>query len=260
MTGVPVLETHAVRAPLGLRLLGAGDDRAVRGLRVTARPVDPPRHVTVAVESPSGAYGFHEISGIPQLRDGADAPTRQIAVHVEDPAGRHVPATYVVDAPARRPPAIPADGGGLYVFPSVNHPGQPGAVVVRAWLVHAATGKPAAHAILEVEAAGQQAFGVADAGGAVAAVLPLPEVDAGAVTGRPRAQWSATVRVRWQPSSQTRVAGLDTPTVASLLAQNLATIDRLPSDVVITESTARTIASDLPEGDPNRGRLLLQPA
>jgi hypothetical protein len=255
VTVIGIRESRSVRAPLGLRLLSAVDDRPVRGLLVTACPLDAPDAVTVAVEGPSGAYGFHRIAGIPDLLDGADAPTRPVAVRVEDPARLHLESVTVVQAPTRLLPAVPADGRGLYLFPSVTHPQPPGFALVRAWLHQATSFAPAAHAVMEVSIGEVVAFGVADADGAVAVLVPLPAVDGSSIDAGP-ARWPVDVRVRWRPGDHERVAALDTPTTSSSLTQALATIDRPPDDLEVQRGVPLAVVSD---GDERR-RLLVDPA
>lgn len=223
-----LLEVRSVRAPLGMVLLDPLDDRPVRHLAVTAHDRDGSGVATTAVPT-QGGYGFPRLPGLPPLVDGADAPPVEVAVLVTDPQGRYVPSVFVVGAPTRRPPAVPADGRGMYLFRSADAVAVDGFAAVRADLVEDGTGSPAAHAVLRVGADGATGVGLAGSDGRVVALLPLPTPTS---PDGPRAQWTLSVTVRWRPAAQEQVAELPIPTLASLLAQPEAAVVDLGAPVL----------------------------
>jgi len=243
--GAP-LERLAIITPLGIRFWDAALDRPVEdGLLVTAWPPTKPGALTQASLTMSGVYAFH---GLPGLRSfeypAVDGPqlsppsAQRFVVAVEDRLGRFVPVVFQVDLPYLG--IFPTESGGspggrppgFFLFASAGRPVTSGLAVVRAQLVDAA-GLPAAHAVLEVDdSTGQRWFGLADARGVVALLLPYPAFPFESDGSSPRSpseareppHWGLTVRARYRPASQQVPPGARRPDLASLFAQPLANI------------------------------------
>ena len=218
----PVAERIARVTPLGVRFADAATGATVTdGLRVVHRisPDDEPR---TAFPTPSGAFAFANIPGLRESEYGAGdaaywaAPpvTSAISVEVDDREGRFLPFSFSAPVPFRglfgidavlfSPPAAgsaPTPGPpAMPLFSSAGRALPPTLGVVRAELRDAGTGRPAAHAVLEVAVAGAAARGLADADGRVVALIPYPPPPDSLSTG-PRtltaATWPLTVAVRY---------------------------------------------------------------
>ena len=257
-----VIETQRLVAPFGLGLFDAALGRfvsqglVVRLLRRVGSGLAPPisaratrRDLFTAQDLP-GLRGFEAGSLL--------SPPLPWLVEVRDAWGRYTP--FVIEAllpyaglllqPScsaalwPRPvtsPAMPLPQG----VPLLGTPARPvpaGQALVRATLVDADNGAPAAWAVLEVALDGRLlGRGVADARGEVAASFPWPEpadplpvFSPGSPPGPPapahpldQAAWSLQIAVRWQrglPLHHTDPAQPDLPELCALLTQPLAAL------------------------------------
>jgi len=221
-------------APLGLRFVDDATGAAVRdGLAVAWR---------VAGGAPVPALPTHAdvfvVRGIPGLRASeqgagdedfwARPPARRaVAVEVGDPQGRYAAFSFAADAPARglfAPPCAGRDATTVPLLPAATRSAPAGMALVRAELRDAASGEPAAFAVLEVDAGrgGPQGRGFADAEGRVAALLAWPRPPS-ALSGGPQALAAATWEVGVSVRSRAGVADGPFPDLCDVLGQPLAT-------------------------------------
>ena len=257
-----VIETQRLVAPFGLGLFDAALGRfvsqglLVRLFRRVGSGLAPPisaratrRDLFTAQDLP-GLRGFEAGSLL--------SPPLPWLVEVRDAWGRYTP--FVIEAllpyaglllqPSctaalwLRPvtsPAMPLPQG----VPLLGTPARPvpaSQAVVRATLVDADNGAPAAWAVLELALDGRLlGCGVADARGEVAASFPWPEpadplpvFSPGSPPGPPepahpldQAAWTLQIAVRWQrglPLHHTDPAQPDLPELCALLTQPLAAL------------------------------------
>jgi hypothetical protein len=188
--------------------------------------------------------------GPPGGSPSSPPPTRPFILEVVDLERRFLPAALRLALPPpsfgvflARPPGSPSGTPppGFYLFSSPTRPRGAGVAVVRGELADAATGAPAAHALVRVAVAGQpDRFGLADAGGRFAVQFPLPPLVGGlgrlfvspegapaSPPGPPIADrtWDIAVAVFSEPAALAPLPGTDLPDLARVL-------DQLPADIV----------------------------
>lgn len=262
-----VIETQRLVAPFGLGLFDAALGRCVsqglvvRLLRRVGSGLAPPisahatrRDLFTAQDLP-GLRGFEAGSLL--------SPPLPWLVEVRDAWGRYTP--FVIEAllphaglllqpscaaalwpqPVTSPaPLLPL---GVPLLGTPTRPVPASQAVVRATLVDADNGAPAAWAVLEVALDGRLlGRGVADARGEVAASFPWPEpadplpvFSPGSPPGPPapahpldQAAWPLQIAVRWQrglPLHHTDPAQPDLPELCALLTQPLAALSAATS-------------------------------
>jgi hypothetical protein len=259
-TGLRSVDWNSRTTPLGLRFFDrAGGTFVGDGLEVLAYLEADPLQRVNAIANRASAWVFPSLPllGATQLRGDPGDPwtpppaQRQYRVEVRDAQRRFQPFSFPVAAPHRgfftwscagdaSPPwAAPLDGVPL--FSSPTRPTPVTFAAVRAQLVDALTGAPAAFAVLELTLPGQPAYrGIADENGGVAVLFAYPEAsDTGegpslSPTGPAdppytEQTWTLGVRVFWAPRP------------ASELLPDLCTTLSQP-EVVLWEDSARTNA------------------
>lgn len=228
MTGALRTVTWSARTtPLGLRFWDRTSGRIVGdGLEITAYPAAQPTLRATAIANTSGGWvlpALPLLGGDMRRADREDpwspAPAqRAYRVEVVDAQRRFVPFSFPVRAPLQgfatwqcagdtAPPPI----GAIPLFSSPTRPTPITLAALRAELVDAATGAPAAWAVLEVDVPGQPALrGIADEAGRVAVLFAYPEASA---TGEgpelsptgpadppyTDQRWTLALRVRYTP-------------------------------------------------------------
>ena len=257
-----VIETQRLVAPFGLGLFDAALGRFVSaGLAVRLF-----RRVGSDLAAPISARATRRdlftAQDLPGLRGfeagGLLSPPLPWLVEVRDAWGRYTP--FVIEALLPHAGLLlqPACGAALWPvpvtspalplplgLPLLGTPARPlpaGQAVVRATLVDADNGAPAAWAVLEIWLDGRPlGRGVADARGEVAASFawpepadPLPVFSPGSPPGPPapahpldQARWPLQIAVRWQrslPLHRTDPAQPDLPDLCALLTQPLAAL------------------------------------
>jgi hypothetical protein len=219
---IRVLERDRTFTPLGIRFWDAALDVPVAAtLDVYAWLSGSASPPVRAVRSPSGVYAFHRLPGQARAekprdddaRPEVDGPAGEFAVAVDDRSGAWLPAAFSVSLPlgyrgeflsvgSGSPPAGP---GRAYLFPAPSRPVPPGVAAIRADLADAATGEPAAWAVLSATVAGVTRTAIADEQGRVAVLLPYPTPDRlrqGSPPADTRAAtWPVTLRARWEPAA-----------------------------------------------------------
>jgi len=295
---VPV-ERLTLVAPLGLGLWDPTLGRLVSDgliVRVFDLATGTPRDATPATANRSGVF---VTSHLPGLRDreaiGRDeeyfaaGPARPFLVDVRDTLGRYVPFVLRLTLPTRgfvvpscmadfvpleSPPASPLSPPALPVFaPLFATPSRPvpaGLTAVRASLVDADTGEPAAFALLVVRdvqdvlsgSPRALAAGIADERGEASAILAYPEPPPAPVVSPPasppagfaptplaRQTWSLRVEV-WYERGLPRHA----PDRTQAALPDLCDLVRQPAATVLT-STSPPVA--LPDATLRYGEELV---
>jgi hypothetical protein len=190
------------------------------------------------VVTPSGIIAFHGLPGLRAFeRSDAENPwdplpkTRLFQVEVTDSAGRYLPCTFVVQAPAEglvnfdnnaSPPCTAAGAVPLFSAPSRAVPS--GLAVVRAELHELGSGESAAWALVEAQysSAGstRTACGLTDDQGRVVLMFPYPEGQRRALGGSPpnngvngltQQSWSVDLMFFYQSASNLEGSPPSTP-------------------------------------------------
>jgi len=232
-----VLETIVYRAPLGLQFTDSATGAPVAdGLVVTAWPAGDPGSERRAAQSPvSATLGFGRLPGFARYEEArTDDPATfswppdpglPFEVRVTDPLGRYLPELLALTVPQ---PALVTPA--LYSAPA--RPAPPGFATVSGEVHTAATGAPAAWAVVQVDAGSASYTTLADQLGRYVVYLPYPEA-LPPLTGSPPSAppgpltWALTISVRYQPTAQDRLAdatAADPPELGSLLGQAPAAI------------------------------------
>lgn len=219
---VRVLERQRTFTPLGIRFWDAVLDVPVTDALVVHAWLLGAAHAPVrAVRSPGGVYAFHGLPGQLEAEklsldeehpEQVGAP-REYAIAVDDPSGRWLPAAFGVTLPlgyrgeflSGSDASPPGDAGRAYLFSAVSRPVPPGVAAIRADLVDAATGAPAAWAVLTATVGAETRSGIADAEGRVAVLIPYPTPEQLRESSPPvnagEAAWTVTVQALWEPSA-----------------------------------------------------------
>jgi len=219
MSGVQLRELERDRTftPLGIRFWDAALDTPVTDrllvhawLKGSAYPATP------AVRSPSSIYAFHRLPGQASAekprsddeRPEITGPAGEFAIAVDDPGGRFQGAVFSVALPLGYRGEFLSGGvtpGRAYLFPAPTRPVAPGLAAIRADLVDADGGGPAAHAALSATVGGVTRTAIADERGRVAVLVPWPTPERlrqGSPPADTRAAaWTVTLRARWDPAA-----------------------------------------------------------
>ena len=243
---VLVLEELAHVTPFGVRFWDvAAISPAESGLNVVASPDGFPSLRFTSGVNRSGVYYFNNLPGMRSVENGsgdesfwsANPPSIPFTVEVSDPQGRYLPYRFpvlmpvhglfgVLDSPLT--PTLTPDATWLPAFsgPARELPG-PGAAI-RTVLEDAATGLPAAWALVTAQAPGSAlAIGLADERGVVSLTMPYPEprnspfaspLGPGSLKLSDQT-WPVTVSVFYIPRS----SAVDMATLSEILHQGAAT-------------------------------------
>lgn len=249
-------------ALLGVRFWDRPTATAVwEGLRLTE--VESGRR---ALPNRSGVFVVHDLPGMREARQGrgddaywASPPGgRLLTLELADTLGRFHDVRFDADVPHRdlfaeacglaaSPPAAAPPSVPLFSLPC--RPVPAGTAAVRAELVDAETGEPAAWAVLEVSAAGVDvARGIADRLGRVLVVLPYPEPPwQGGSPPTPGSRplsaqtWPVEIAVRYSPAAASPplpgAGDPEPPDLCSVLSQ-------APAALVSAASPAVPITAD----------------
>lgn len=235
---IQVFERYAVLCPFGVRFHDPVMHTSIgEGLRVTARP--PGRHGRKrgAHLTRSDVFAFQNLPGLRNIEIGRGdqlfwdsfdqglSPRRSFVIEVEDSWRRFLPFSFTAELPRRglfelacldSPRSLidlPNAGVPLFSSPARLAPG--GMAVVRAQIEEFGTSRPAAGALLEIEASSAsmpatRALGLTDNKGRVAVMFPYPELapppsqrlspPLGSQSLSSR-EWRVSVRIFWGPVS-----------------------------------------------------------
>jgi hypothetical protein len=235
---IRVLERYDILCPFGVRFHDPVTASSIgEGLRVTGRPPGRQAPKRAAHLTRSDVFAFQNLPGLRDVEIArGDGPfwesfdqglswRRPFVIEVEDSWRRFLPFSFKAELPHRglfelpclgSPPSpidLPEAGVPLFSSPARLVPG--GIAVVRAQIEEFGTSKPAAGALLEIEASSAsmpatKARGLADNKGRVAVMFPYPElapppsqrlsppVGGQSLSSR---EWSVSVRIFWGPVS-----------------------------------------------------------
>lgn len=193
MTVTKLEAVHHV-APLGVRFWDVAARTALRtGLDVSVRPAGSGQRVTVATVGRSGVHSFHNLPGLGLLETGEGTPqwwaanreVRDFSLEAKPRSGDLLAAGLNLKLPlrglARNPAAalfatMTPDASWLPVFSSSTRPVEGAQGALRANILDAATGRPAAWALCEARTVtGLPSYGVADELGRLCVWIPYPE-------------------------------------------------------------------------------------
>jgi hypothetical protein len=211
---IRVLEWTRAFAPLGIRFYDAAFDVPVTDpLRVYAWLAGSDHPPVRAVRSGTGIYSFSALPGRRAQEHPADGeehpellgPAQEYAIAVDDPAGRWLPTAFSVALPlgyrgaflSGSAASAPGGPGRAYLFSSPTRPVSAGAAAIRADLWDADAERPAAYAVLRATVEGVAHTAVADEGGRVLLVLPVPSVDRLRLGSPPGSGQGAPAGNRW---------------------------------------------------------------
>ena len=259
----PNVEVITRVTPLGIRFRDVATGRMVRdGLNVNVGGVN-------GIRNPTDVFVFSGLPGLRASEQGGGEPsfwmsppvTATYEAQVSDTLWRFQPFSFSVHAPYEglfdlpctfespptsppaSPPTSPPELGAPAVplFSTPARPAVPGMATVRAEIHEAATGDPAAFAVLEVDAggAGPHGRGFADDRGRVLVILPYPRPPSGlgvAHRSIEAATWTLNVRVRYARGA----AAGPYPDICSVLGQPpaVALAARLPQAPLSTGQLA----------------------
>ena len=239
-------ESLTVFTPLGIRFWDPVRDTPVRDhLVVTARPEGVQGRVTSAFRTVSGLYAFQGLPGLHEVEypseANAGAPssvrTRRFLIEVIDRLDRFLPVLFRVELPLsyRGVFSLMPQNRGLaagelsrfFLFSAPTRLASSGLAAVRAQLVDATTGQPAAYALMELQVNGSTWYGVSDAEGGIAVLFPYPTFTSALLTSPPGMgrvsqslqHWEMTIRVRYEPLALTFPVGSAIPDLRSIVMQ-----------------------------------------
>jgi hypothetical protein len=183
-----VLERLSIVCPLGVRFRDEATGSFITdSLAVAVYPAQQPERRTQGVSNNGSVFVFRNLPGLRETEyDGDQTPRFDFVLEVRDRIGRYLPYTVAIKLPQRRiltieltsPLSSPlsmqtgVEEGWLPLFSSPSRSAPDGLGVLRAELLDAGTGLPAAWALLEAKAGEQRLVtGMADREGRV--MLPL---------------------------------------------------------------------------------------
>lgn len=179
------------------------------GLEVTARPRHATESPVGAAQNRQGIHIFHRLPGI-SVEDGNDSVSpgiqRRFTFEVRDLAQRFLPCTFEADCPAAGlfvPGCLqgsPASHQYVALFSAATRSVPHGMAVVRADLRDAATGRPAAWALVSGDIAGvERVRGLADQAGRLALFFAYPEPLIASPPAVMPWRWPLRLRVFYSP-------------------------------------------------------------
>jgi hypothetical protein len=235
------------------------------------------------VVNPSGVFAFGNLPGLhAEESEAADSafwaspPSAAVfTLSVDDQLGRFLPSSFELTAPQQGVAAPACAAGwvptGLAAVPLFSSPARqllPGLAVVRAQLWDSANDRPAAYAVLQIEARARATptatapSGVADDQGRVLVAMPYPPLSTGLSSPPAKAlsaqRWSVTPRVYYHPEiSATGLPGH--PDLCSVLGQPAAAAVSSLSPVTPIAAQPLEYGIELVIRTPGESTLLIVP-
>jgi hypothetical protein len=224
VTSVAVLERVSRVCPLGVRFRDEATGAYVTdSISAAVYPASQPELRTSAVTNQASVFVFRNLPGMREVENGsgdsdywaAQTPRFEFVLEVVDRADRYLPFTLPIRLPQRRILGIElssagalqtgSEEGSLPLFSSPARAALDGMAVLRAELLDAATGMPAAWALIEAKAGEQRLVtGMADRQGRIMLPLyyPKPVITLGSPesTNTPLTQqmWAVDFTVRYR--------------------------------------------------------------
>ncbi|MEP3331193.1 hypothetical protein [Sedimentitalea sp.] len=271
---VSIRELERIRTftALGFRFWDGGFATPITdGVFATARPWGrPDDKPVVAVQTYSGALGFHGLPGLRTIEnEGLDAPlsspgTRRYLIEVTDQKRRFAPAAFGVDLPLPYTgpylgPTLPSPPPpGFILVTGPDRPRDPALARVTGELAFAATGAPASWAVVTVTDLASNAWhGIADSAGRFSVLMPWPSLDqvipgsppTGAASSLLRRSWTVTIEVQASPSALPPITASGIPDYSDILGQPSADIWPEPPDSTPAPVPAPTLPVELRFGE-----------
>lgn len=246
-----LLETVTRRTQLGIRFWDPAMNEQIRsGLMAVLYPVDNQRKKVVATCTRSGNYVFNGIPGMFELEtvssedNSVTSPvdSRQYVLEISDSLQRYstvalqveLPLPYkglfLVDDEGSSPALAPR---GFNLYSSINRRTASQFIFIRGDLIDRNSGKPAAHALVQVETEnGFSWYGISDADGKFAVMMPYPYLSIAFGSSPPSSDglrlfqrtWILNISVFYEPLGQESLPGSVLPDYSSVLNQNQALI------------------------------------
>lgn len=246
-----LLEKLPTNSHLGIRFWDPVLDQKIgEGLQVTARAENARRPAASAQLTRSNIYSFRSLAGMRELehsdREVDENPSpplsRNYIVEVTDLQRRYVAVGFKVTLPLSRKGVFPsanlasppqASPKGFYLYSSATRSVPVGMTVLRGELFDVDRGAAAANAVVRVRTQDDFSwYGVADASGRVAVIMPYPARFEGIGGASPPSNnkrifdqtWDLQVEVLYQPGALESLANSSLHEYRSILRQQSAQI------------------------------------
>jgi hypothetical protein len=272
------LERVARVAPFGVQFRDRLSDSPVRqGLQVALHPRERPERRVLAQPNASGVYVVHEAPGLRRATFGrgdgaywaAPPQSREYRCEVTDLEARFLPVSFDLRLPFRgllTPACDSPPGHGVTLFSAPTRRVPATLAVVRAELVDAVSGAPAAWALVSADHGGAElGQGVADREGRLLLAFPYPEPARRPRTSPPQSPpetdgglmvWDVRLRARYDA----RLAAQAVPDYCALRAQPEARLLEERSPPLELELTRLVLGRESVYPAPGRPRLFVAPA
>jgi len=280
---VRVLERLTRVAPFGVQFRDPLSASFVReGLEVALYPVGQPWRRAFARPNPGAVYVLHEGPGLGRATRGtgddaywlAPPESREYRCEVTDLQARFQPVSFRVRLPLRglfapdcAPLSPPPEGQGVGLFSAPARPLPAALAVVRAELVDAITGAPAAWALVAAHYRGSElGRGVADRNGRLVLAFPYPEPERRLRPSPPDAaapelegtlmSWEVRLRAFYEP----RLTAEAIPDYCAVLAQPEARLLEERSPPLELDTTTLILGREFVYPSAGKPRLFVAPA
>lgn len=239
-----IIERREIYSPPGVRFRDPALGTIVRdGLIVTVHQDQNFSRPIVATPTNSGVYAFHGLPNLHDITETSPSGSSAFFIRVTDKMSRYLPMVFIVDS-SLVDEGILFDGLSLsngqgkisdfYLFSAPTRTSAPGVAVVRGDLKLRANGRPASHAVVELQVEGEETwYAVADERGCFTLLFPCPAYMRSSVVSPPmegsadslwRKQWDLTVRVLHEPEKLIFPNKMKVPFLHTLFNQSKAQI------------------------------------
>ena len=241
------------------------------GITATARPWGRPDAAPVnAVRTFSGALGFHGLPGLKTVEnEGLDAPlgsppTRRYLIEITDTKRRYASAALGVDLPLPYTghyvgPTLPSPPPpGFFLVTGPDRPRDPALARINGEIALAATGAPAAWAVVNVtDPASNVWSGIANAEGRFSVTMPWPALEeviagsppTGAASSLLQRSWTVDISVQAAATALTPITSSGVPDYSDVLGQPATDIWPEPPDASPTPTPTATLPVELRFGE-----------
>jgi hypothetical protein len=246
-----LLETVTRRTQLGIRFWDPAMGEQIRsGLQAVLYPTINQRKKVIATRTRSGNYVFNGIPGMFDLEtadsedDSMTSPvdSKRYVLEVSDSLRRFSSVALQVELPLPYKGLFlvgDEDGSpsptprGFNLYSSINRRDASQFIFVRGDLIDRNTGKPAAHALVQVETEDALSwYGIADENGKFAVMMPYPYLSIAFGSSPPSSDglrlfqrtWTLNINVFYEPLVQESLPDTALPDYSSVLKQAQALI------------------------------------